>query len=101
MSMWMMRRWASCKLLEPGGDEPQPPGERAQHGLRELRAQLDEREECLAADRLQRAVGFGGGVGDARRGGVDQRRLPEHPARPEALDDAAADRNRHPPFDDG
>src|SRR5216117_2871595 len=100
MSMWMMRRWASCKLLEPGGEEPQAAGERAEHRLPELGAHFHQRDKGLAADRLQRAVGLRGGVGDARRRSVDQGRLAEHAARAQALDDAPADRNRDPTFDD-
>src|SRR5438128_1005979 len=98
MSMWMMRRWTSGKLLEPEGEEPQAPGERAQHGLAELGAYLDECLECFSADGLQRAVGLGGSVCDARRRGVDQRRLAEHAARPQALDHASADRDADAAF---
>src|SRR6185295_8192644 len=92
MSMWMMRRGAVA-LPYLCGEVAQPCGERAEQGLGEVRAELDEGEEGLAVDRQQRAVGLGHGIGNARGGRMDEGRLAEHAARAEALDDLAADRD--------
>src|ERR671924_1416782 len=92
MAMWVMRRCGSAKL---GGEIPQASRERDEHGVRELRAQLDEREERLATNRLQRAIGLGRRVGDAHGRGVDERGLAEDAAAAQTLDRLPADRDAH------
>src|SRR6185503_7884495 len=85
-------------LPEARGEIPQPLGELGKQRRGEFRAGFDQLVEGRAIDRLQRAVGFGADAREARRL-LYERELAEHAARPETLDDLAADEDRDGPFE--